>query len=228
MVRGFRIIFKDRGPGGVHGGLGRGVPSLKRGSVDLGEEQSYTTVMRINTTRLALREFVIDDWPDVLDYQSDPRYLRFYPWIERTEAEVKGFVQMFVDQQTEHPRRKYQLAITLANGDRVIGDCGIRRKHENEWEADIGYELSPEHWGQGYATEAGLAMIDFGFRELELHRISSWCIADNVASARVLEKVGLRLEGRLRENEYFKGRWWDTLIYGLIRSEWADSASVSP
>ena len=181
--------------------------------------------MRITTDRLVLREFVIDDWPDVLAYQRDPRYLQFYPWADRTEAEVRDFVQMFVDQQAERLRRKFQLAITLPNSERVIGDCGIRRKSENDWEADIGYELAPECWGRGYATEAAMAIVDFGFRDLQLHRISSWYIADNAASARVLERVGLRPEGRLRENEFFKGCWWDTLLYGLLRSEWEASAT---
>ena len=133
---------------------------------------------------------------------------------------MRDFVQMFVDQQAEQPRRKFQLAITLPDSGRVIGNCGIRRKPENDWEADIGYELAPEYWRRGYATEAALAMVNFRFRDLGLHRISSWCIADNAASAGVLERVGLRLEGRLRENEYFKGRWWDTLLYGLLVSEW--------
>ena len=181
--------------------------------------------MRITTARLVLREFVTDDWPDVLAYQCDPRYLRFYAWTGRTEAEVRDFVQMFVDQQVDRPRRKFQLAITLSDSGRLIGSCGIRRKPENDWEADIGFDLVPEYWGQGYATEAALAIVDFGFRELELHRISSWCLADNTASARVLERVGLRPEGRLRENEYFKGRWWDTLLYGLLESEWRASAT---
>jgi len=176
--------------------------------------------MRIHTERLVLRDFVADDWPAVLAYQRDPRYLRFYPWTDRTEAEVRDFVQMFLDQQSEQPRRKFQLAITLQGDDRVIGNCGIRRKPDNDWEADIGYELALEHWGKGYATEAAQAIVKFGFEGLRLHRISSWCIADNIASARVLEKVGLRQEGRFRENEYFKGRWWDTLLYGLLESEW--------
>jgi RimJ/RimL family protein N-acetyltransferase len=127
---------------------------------------------------------------------------------------------MFVDQQAEQPRRKFQLAITLPDDGRLIGNCGIRRKPDQDWEADIGYELAPEYWGRGYATEAALAVVSFGFRELELHRISSWCIADNSASARVLEKAGLRPEGRLKENEYFKGRWWDPLLYGILESEW--------
>jgi len=184
--------------------------------------------MRITTPRLVLREFVAEDWPDVLANQSDQRYLRLYPWSERTEAEVREFVQMFVDQQAERPRRKFQLAITLPNSQHVIGSCGLRRKPENEWEADIGYELAPEYWGRGYATEAALAMVNLGFRDFGLHRISSWLIADNTASARVLEKVGLRPEGRLRENEYFKERWWDTLLYGLLRSEWESAEYGKP
>jgi RimJ/RimL family protein N-acetyltransferase len=178
--------------------------------------------MRIITRRLILRDFVEEDWPDVLAYQCDPRYLRYYPWEGRTEADVREFVGMFLEQQTEVPRRKFQLAITLLDQPGLIGNCGIRRKPDNDWEADIGYELSPEYWGRGFATEAGQAMVDFGFQELDLHRISSWSIADNTASANVLEKLGLRQEGRLRENEYFKGRWWDTLLYGMLRTDWTN------
>jgi len=181
--------------------------------------------MRITTARLILREFATDDWPDVLAYQRDPLYLRFYPWTDRTEADVRDFVREFVDQQTEVPRRKFQLAIALPDSERLIGNCGIRRKAENDWEADIGFELAPSDWGQGYATEAASSMVDFGFRQLGLHRISSWCVAENIASARVLERVGLRLEGRLQENEYLRGRWWDTLLYGLLESEWRKSGS---
>ncbi len=182
--------------------------------------------MQITTNRLLIRDFSAADWAETLVYQRDPRYLRFYPWTDRSEAEVKGFIQGFIDQQTERPRRKFQLAIVLSENGRLIGNCGIRRKEHNEWEADIGFELSPEFWGQGFATEAGNAMMEFGFSELNLQRISSWCIADNTASARVLEKLGMRLEGRLRHNEYFKGRWWDTLLYGLLAEEWRRSGSL--
>ena len=180
--------------------------------------------MRIATARLTLREFVTDDWPAVLRYQCDSRYLRLSPWTDRTEADVRDFVQKFVEQQEERPRRNFQLAITLPGGEQ-IGNCGIRRNRENDWEADIGYELAPHYWGQGYATEAARAIVSFGFQELGLHRIAAWCNADNLASARVLEKVGLQVEGRLRENEHFKGRWWDSLLYGLLEREWRASAT---
>ena len=176
--------------------------------------------MQITTERLVLREFGEDDWRAVLDYQRDPLYLRYYPWEDRDETAVRNFVDTFRDWQLETPRRRFQLAIVLREDGRLIGNCGLRRKPENDWEADIGYELSPQCWGHGYATEAAQAMVDFGFSELGLRRISSWCIADNVASARVLERLGFKQEGRLRRNEFFKGRWWDTLLYALLAEEW--------
>ncbi|MEX2159205.1 MAG: GNAT family protein [Dehalococcoidia bacterium] len=176
--------------------------------------------MRIETERLVLRDFVVGDWTEVFAYQRDPRYLQYYPWTDRSEDEVQSFVQMLLDYQHVEPRRKFQLAITLPDSGKLIGNCGLRRKDNNETEADIGYELSPDYWGNGYATEGARTMVDFGFRDFGLHRISSWCNADNVRSARVLERVGLRQEGRQRETDFFKGRWWDTLLYAILRDEW--------
>jgi RimJ/RimL family protein N-acetyltransferase len=129
---------------------------------------------------------------------------------------------MLIGYQQQAPRRKFQLAITLDG--QLVGNCGIRRKDANDWEADIGYELAPAHWGRGYATEAARAMVRIGFDDLHLHRVSAWCIADNVASARVLEKAGLRLEGRLRQNEFFQDRWWDTLLYAVLSDDWSGEA----
>lgn len=74
------------------------------------------------TDRLVLREFVEDDWRVVLAYQSDPLYLRHYSWNARTELDVRGFIQMFLDQQVERPRRKFQFAITLQENGLLIGN----------------------------------------------------------------------------------------------------------
>jgi [ribosomal protein S5]-alanine N-acetyltransferase len=176
--------------------------------------------VQLTTQRLILREFKSEDWAAVLAYQSQPLYLRYYASTERTPEAVQEFVKWFTDQQLEEPRIKRQLAVTLKSTGQLIGNCGIRLKSVDATEADIGYELAPEHWGQGYATEAARAMMDFGFNELKVHRIWSWCIADNTGSAHVLEKLGMRLEGHLRENEYYKDRWWDTLMFGMLEDEW--------
>ena len=157
-------------------------------------------VMELITERLILREFNQCDWPAVLVYQSDPRYLRYYPWAERTPEEVQEFVQMFIDQQEERPRTKFQLAIILKPDSQLIGNCGIRLESSGAFQGNIGFELSPRHWMRGYATEAAGVSLRVGFTQLNLHRVWSWCIADIRASARVLEKLGMRPEGRLREN----------------------------
>lgn len=176
--------------------------------------------MRIVTERLILREFTSQDWHAVLAYQSDPRYLQYYHWTERTPKMVRDFVTMFVVQQRDRPRAKFQLAIALSSDGTLIGNCGIRKATFDACEAEMGYELAPQHWGHGYATEAARAMVRFGFADLALHRIWAECIAENRRSVRVLEKVGFQLEGRLRDKACFKGRWWDTLLYAILEDEW--------
>ena len=180
--------------------------------------------MELRTERLLLREFVPDDWPAALAYQSDPRYLRCYAWEGRTEADVRAFVAMFVGWQGERPRTKYQFALILPETGRLIGNCGIRVNDPAAREANIGYELDPAHWGRGYATEAARAVLAFGFGDLGLRRVWAHCVADNVASAHVLEKIGMRREGHLREHVWMKGRRWDTLLYAILAHEWRDTA----
>lgn len=179
--------------------------------------------MHLLTERLLLRDFEPTDWPAVLAYQKDPLYLRYYEWTERTPEAVQEFVGRFIARQQEKPRTKFQFAIILRSSGELIGNCGIRKESAEAHEADMGFELSPRHWGQGYATEAARAVLEFGFTSLGLHRVWAECVADNVGSARVLTKLGMQLEGRLREKEYFKGRRWDRLLFAVLQPEWGAS-----
>jgi len=157
----------------------------------------------------------------VLAYQSDPRHMRLYPWTGRDLATVSELVGRFVACQADEPRDVFQLAITLpAEGGRLIGSCGVRVNDRTLREGNIGYELNPEYWAHGYATEAARAMLDYGFDRLGLHRIWAQCNADNTASAHVLEKLGMRREAHFREHDYFKGRWWGSFIYAMLDHEW--------
>lgn len=178
--------------------------------------------MKFETERLILRDFVKDDCQRVLAYQSDPLYLRYNGWTERTPEDVQEFVGWFLNQQLQEPRIKFQLAIILKSNNQLIGNCGVRMDKFDSVEADIGYELDPKHWNQGYASEAASAIVDFGFNHFHVHRIWANCIVDNTSSAHVLEKLGMKLEGRLRENQQFKGRWWDTLVYAILAAEWQE------
>jgi len=172
------------------------------------------------TDRLILREFVEDDWRATLAYQSDPLYLRYYAWTHRTENDVRAFVGAFIAQQAEQPRRKFQLALVLKENGRLVGSGGVRVNDPEGRQADIGYEIDPRLWGQGLATEAARELLRFGFDDLGMHRLSGDCVADNAASARVMEATGMRREAHLHESAWFKGRWWDTLVYAVLEDEW--------
>lgn len=176
--------------------------------------------MILRTERLILREFVQEDWRAVYTYQNDPRYLEYYEWEHRSEQDVKAFVQRFLDQQEVVPRTKFQLAIVQPNSNKLIGNVGIRKRDAKSLHGELGYELDPREWHNGYALEAAQAMLKFAFEEWQVHRVSARVIANNHTSVRVLEKLGLRQEGHLREQEFFKGRYWDTLVYGMLEDEW--------
>jgi [ribosomal protein S5]-alanine N-acetyltransferase len=179
----------------------------------------------LRTPRLILREFTAEDWQATYAYQQDPRYLRFYDRDGVTQRLVQAFIYTCILWQGEQPRTRAQLAITLADTGELIGNVGLRRESADDPLADMGYELNPEHWGHGYATEAARAMIDWGFGAgAGIERIHAHCIADNEASARVLLKVGLRQEARLRDHQWFKGRFWDVVLFGMMRGEWTPPA----
>lgn len=179
--------------------------------------------MILATRRLILREFVTEDWRPVLSYQSDPRYLRYYEWEGRAEADVRAFAQRFVDWQVVEPRLRYQLAVALARDGRLIGTCGVRLEQAGALVGESGYEIAPTYWGLGYATEAARRIVSFGLEELGLHRIWAHTVSENIRSRRVMEKLGMCYEGRLREHRRFKGRWWDTVIYGILGREWQEA-----
>jgi RimJ/RimL family protein N-acetyltransferase len=176
--------------------------------------------MKITTKRLALREFAPSDWMALRDYQSDPRYLEFYPWKSPDEVDTLHFVSDYIDWAREAPRLRIQLAIILKEEDRFIGTIGLRAKPDQPRVARLVYELNPHDWGKGFAQEAAAAMLKYGFDELGLHRVWSDTIEQNNRATIVLERLGFRREGRLRENKWMNDYWYDSLAYAILADEW--------
>ncbi|HEU0016070.1 MAG TPA: GNAT family protein [Longimicrobium sp.] len=176
--------------------------------------------MILHTERLLLRDFHEDDWRAMHAYQNDPRFLRFDGRELVGELDACAQVDRFVGWAQERPRTRVQLAITLEDGGDVIGNVGLRRDGEAWPVADMGYELAPAHWGRGYAVEAGRALLDWGFGRWGLDRAHAHCIAENAASAAVLRRLGMRPEGTLRAHQLIKGRFYDVLLFGILREEW--------
>ena len=176
--------------------------------------------LRFETERLILRDFQASDWEQVLAYRSDSRYQVYYPPVDQLTEDTRSFVNKMIEWQGEQPRYRYQLAVVLKEEGILIGICGVRKESPIALQAEIGYELDPHYWGRGYAREAAHVIVDFAFRDLQLHRLHAHCLAENATSIRVLEKLGMTREGHLREHIWMKGRWWDTFLYGLLVYEW--------
>ena len=108
--------------------------------------------------------------------------------------------------------------IVVKGTDKVIGSVDSPSPCDDVLE--IGYTLHPDYWGRGYVPEAAFALIDLAFKELGLHKIELTCFGYNLQSQRVAEKLGFTLEARIRDRKDAQGNRCDSLIYGLLRSEW--------
>ncbi len=127
--------------------------------------------MELETGRLRLRDFQDKDIKDIQEYATDPLVIKYLTFGPNTEEDSKQFIEFCKKNQKEFPRAKYELGITLPMENKLIGGCGIRNESPKNLVAVIGYCLNRSYWGNGYATEAALGLLRFGFEELGMHRI---------------------------------------------------------
>lgn len=173
--------------------------------------------MILVTERLMLREYVEEDWKQVHEYASDAELVKFMDWGPNTIDDTKDFLRVMLENQKTMPRTNFGFAMTLLETGMLIGGCELDIQEHSQ--ASMGYCLNRKYWGQGFATEAASALCRFGFAKLGLHRIVATCRPENVASAKVMENVGMKREGVLRENFFAKGRWQDSLLYSILVHE---------
>jgi RimJ/RimL family protein N-acetyltransferase len=160
-------------------------------------------------------------------YATDREVVRFMQWGPNDEEATRAYIQRKLVQQSSNPRFGYDLAVTIKTDHQLIGGCSINISNSESCQAWIGYIFNRNYWGRGYATEAALAIIAFGFGQLGLHRIFATCDFDNIASAHILEKIGMRREGLRREDEWLRGEWRDSYLYAILEQEWRSSKMVS-
>ncbi len=172
--------------------------------------------------RLLIREFESADFDAIHSFAADPAVYRHMEWGPNTEADTHAFLERCREQRLESPRLFYERAIVLKETGQLIGSSGIRIRDVGHRNGDFGYTLDSRFWGKGYATEVARELVRFGFEDLKLHRIYATCRPENLASARVLEKCGLKLEGHLRENKFVRGVWVDSLLYALLEQDYAN------
>jgi Acetyltransferases, including N-acetylases of ribosomal proteins len=154
-------------------------------------------------------------------YRSDPEVARYQSWeIPYTHEQAAAFIQEMKHKQPGIQGDWYQLAIERKQAEGLIGDCVFHILSEDAQQAEIGFSLSRPYQGQGYGREAVGRLLDYLFGTLSLHRVTAICDAENRASARLLEQVGMRQEGHFVENTWFKGAWGSEYSFAMLRREW--------
>jgi RimJ/RimL family protein N-acetyltransferase len=139
------------------------------------------------------------------------------PLCSREESEK--FLRDSLLESPSTPWRSIVRAIIASPQGDLVGLCGVVILRGAE-EGEIWYLVEPESWGKGIATEAVKRLLDFGFGELGLHRVWATCLPENPASARVLEKAGMRREGFLVKNLKIHGVWKSSFLYAMLTEEW--------
>ena len=173
------------------------------------------------TSRLILRPFEPRDAAAFAQYRSDPEVARYQSWNTPYSLEqARRFIEALAVTQPGTPGEWFQVAIQRKDDGALLGDCAFTILAENLRQAEIGFTLARAYQGQGYGTEAVRRLLDYLLGELGLHRVRANCDPQNTSSARLLQRLGFRHEGRWVESLWFKGRWASEDWYALLRREW--------
>jgi ribosomal-protein-alanine N-acetyltransferase len=171
------------------------------------------TPTEILTPRLRLRALALDDAPAVFAYASNAEVARFTLWRPHSsELFTKGFIQALTQAQF------LNWAIIKPPTDQAIGMIFLHSLSKQHQRAEIAFNLAKAHWSQGLATEAASAVLDFAFKKLRVNRVEATCMPENLASRKVLEKIGMTCEGRMRQSHHRYDGFHDMDLFAMISS----------
>lgn len=168
--------------------------------------------MYINTKRLIIRNFEINDWQAVYEYTSTAMSWNI-PEGVFSEEDAREFVRENGYEKREH------FPVILKDKNILIGHIAFH-KYFGEHTYEIGWVFNPKYHNKGYASEAAQAILEYGFKKMKLHRIIATCQPQNPASYRVMEKIGMRREGYFKKCIPYGNEWWDEYYYAILEEEW--------
>lgn len=175
-------------------------------------------IKKIETERLILRKLCLNDANHMFQYTSNPEVSKYTTWHEHKSLEdTTSFLKRIL---TDYENQKGMTwGIENKENGKLIGTCDFVTWIPELKRAEIGYALSREYWNKGYMTEVVKALILFGFTEMELVRIEAKCRVENIGSAKVMEKSGMKFEGILRKYLLSKGQFYDVKMHSIIKEE---------
>jgi RimJ/RimL family protein N-acetyltransferase len=182
----------------------------------------------LNSQRLIIRNFKDSDLESFLEYRNDPEVAKYQGWgIPYTREEGLRYFNQIKDIDSPKADHWLQIAIELKETGDMIGDLGVYVRKEDTRQAAIGFTITSKHWRKGYAIEAMSCLLEYLFKEMNVHRVIADCDVENVASYRTLEKLGFRREAHFVESFLMNGVYTSEYHYGLLQREWREKNRCS-
>ena len=178
-------------------------------------EINFTPFPNLETERLTLKQVTEADADDILELRSNKEVMKYIPRpLLQNKEEALELIEMLNNKIENNIGINW--GIRLKNDPKIIGIIGHYRIKPEHYRAEVGYMLLPEYNGKGIISEALKKVVEYGFKEMQLHSIEAILAPENGASEKVLLKNGFVKEAHLLENEYYEGRFLDTLIYSIL------------
>lgn len=175
----------------------------------------------IRTARLILRQFTESDLDTLHAYHSLPEVARFLLWEARTREESAKSLKFRIEHPTiEKEGDGIVFAVEHQASGELVGEVNLGWTSAEHGSGELGFIFDPRHHGQGYAREAAVEVLRMGFEQLGLHRIIGRADARNVASGKLMERLGMRKEAHFVKNEIVKGERTDEVVYAMLAEEW--------
>lgn len=173
----------------------------------------------LESERILLRKIKAEDYKQMYEnWACKEECSRFFPWPAQTDIEAyKKRILMWVDNYKNDLYFNWVIELKETKG--VIGIINLHNVDEQCRSAETSYILAPDYWGNGIMTEALMCVLRYAFETLELNRVCADVFEGNVASEKVLKKCGFCREGVAREKYFKNGRYFDTILYGILRRE---------
>ncbi len=182
-------------------------------------KKHFVNLPVLETKRLILRPVQADDYKAVFDFASDPDVAKYTSWdAHKTIEDSKVLVRFITKRYADNKPSNW--AVILKENNQLIGVCGFVSYYSANKRAEIAFAIRKDCWNKGYMTEGVAKTIEFGFNEIKLNRIEAYCDAENDASAKVLEKCGMKCEGILKQYAYKGSSFRDMKSYAVLAGEY--------
>jgi RimJ/RimL family protein N-acetyltransferase len=184
-----------------------------------GATEGHSLPLPLSTPRLIVRRLTPEDLADVLEIQSDPEMFQYEERGPLDEAEGKRWLEAALKKKLSDNEGKLFLGITEQNSGKLIGITGLGYRDRDRRQADLWIQVNRSYQGQGFGSEAVVALLIFCLRNIGLHRVTAGCDCRNVASVRLLTKVGMRKEAEYRKDRFVDGEWVSSYRFAMLEED---------